>query len=91
MRNNDYGRGFCCTENIELAREWACAKNKNGYVNSGNVSGLSQSELAELSGVPLRQIQLFEQRQRDINKTKAFDLYCLAKTLGCRSEELLEI
>ena len=32
-RNNDYGRGFYCTENIELAREWACAKNKNGYVN----------------------------------------------------------
>ena len=25
-RNNDYGRGFYCTEEIELAREWACAK-----------------------------------------------------------------
>ena len=34
-RHNDYGRGFYCTENIELAREWACAKQKNGYVNSG--------------------------------------------------------
>lgn len=22
-RHNDYGRGFYCTENIELAREWA--------------------------------------------------------------------
>ena len=32
-RHNDYGRGFYCTENIELAREWACAKQKNGYVN----------------------------------------------------------
>lgn len=32
-RHNDYGRGFYCTENIELAREWACAKKKNGYVN----------------------------------------------------------
>lgn len=32
-RHNDYGRGFYCTENIELAREWACAKRKNGYVN----------------------------------------------------------
>ena len=32
-RHNDYGRGFYCTENIELAREWACAKHKNGYVN----------------------------------------------------------
>ena len=32
-RHNDYGRGFYCTENIELARELACAKQKNGYVN----------------------------------------------------------
>ena len=32
-RANDYGRGFYCTENIELAKEWACAKQKNGYVN----------------------------------------------------------
>ncbi len=31
--HNDYGRGFYCTENVELAREWACAKQKNGYVN----------------------------------------------------------
>ena len=32
-RHNDYGRGFYCAENIELAREWACAKQQNGYVN----------------------------------------------------------
>lgn len=32
-RTNDYGRGFYCTENEELAKEWACAKNANGYVN----------------------------------------------------------
>ena len=32
-RHNDYGRGFYCTENIELAREWACATPKNGSVN----------------------------------------------------------
>lgn len=31
--NNDYGRGFYCTEDINLAREWACAKNNDGYVN----------------------------------------------------------
>ena len=35
------------------------------------LAGLSQRELSELSGVPLRQIQLFEQRQRNINHTKA--------------------
>lgn len=31
--NNDYGRGFYCTEEMELAKEWACAKNMDGYVN----------------------------------------------------------
>lgn len=42
-RHNDYGKGFYCTENPELAREWACAKQKNGYVNiyDMNMTGLS--------------------------------------------------
>jgi len=30
---NDYGQGFYCTENIELAREWACLEGIDGYVN----------------------------------------------------------
>lgn len=30
---NDYGRGFYCTENIELAKEWACSENSDGFVN----------------------------------------------------------
>ncbi|TYZ26751.1 helix-turn-helix transcriptional regulator [Selenomonas caprae] len=52
--------------------------------------GLSQSELASESGVLLRQIQLFEQGQRNINKTAAVTLYKLAKALHCRMEDLLE-
>ena len=52
--------------------------------------GMSQAELAEESGVPLRQIQLFEQGQRDINKTAAGTLYKLSKALCCRMEDLLE-
>ncbi len=31
--NNDYGRGFYCTEHIDLAKEWACASNIDGYAN----------------------------------------------------------
>lgn len=54
-------------------------------------AGLTQRELAIRSGVPLRQIQLFEQRRRDINKTQAINLFRLGKVLGCRSDELLEI
>ena len=31
---NDYGLGFYCTENVELAKEWACSDNEtNGYAN----------------------------------------------------------
>lgn len=30
---NDYGRGFYCTRIDEMAREWACKKNTDGFVN----------------------------------------------------------
>lgn len=34
---NDYGQGFYCTEEIELAKEWACTENEDGYVNEYKV------------------------------------------------------
>jgi len=43
---NDYGRGFYCTENIELAKEWACTEENEGYVNTYE---LDTSELLILS------------------------------------------
>lgn len=52
---------------------------------------LSQRELADTAGISLRQIQLFEQRQRNINHTQAINLWKLARVLGCKSEDLLEI
>lgn len=30
---NDYGLGFYCTEDIELAKEWACTVETNGFAN----------------------------------------------------------
>ena len=54
------------------------------YVN------LSQSQLAERAGVPLRQIQLFEQGYRDINKTQADTVDRLSKALHCNIEELIQ-
>ncbi len=30
---NDYGQGFYCTENIELAKEWASPVKNDGYAN----------------------------------------------------------
>ena len=32
-KTNDYGYGFYTTESLELAKEWACARNTDGYAN----------------------------------------------------------
>ncbi|SCW58987.1 DNA-binding transcriptional regulator, XRE-family HTH domain [Ruminococcaceae bacterium YRB3002] len=50
----------------------------------------SQAELARLSGVSLRSIQMYEQCNKDINKASAETLYRLARTLGCTIEDLIE-
>jgi len=52
--------------------------------------GLSQRELAEASGVKLRMIQLYEQRENDINKAQVKTLDMLARVLGCDIEALME-
>lgn len=51
---------------------------------------ITQAELAERSGTGLRSIQMYEQRQKDINKAGADTLQRIANTLGCRVEDLLE-
>ena len=53
-------------------------------------SGLSQRELSEISGVPLRTIQQYEQRQKNINKAQAEYLILLAQALCCKPADLLE-
>ena len=53
-------------------------------------NGFSQKQLAEVSGVALRMIQLYEQRQNDINKAQASTLSRLARSLNCRMEDLME-
>lgn len=53
-------------------------------------AGLTQKELAEASGVPLRTIQQYEQRQKNINKAQAEYLVMLARVLCCDVEALLE-
>ncbi|WP_039924775.1 DUF3990 domain-containing protein, partial [Treponema sp. JC4] len=30
---NDYGQGFYCTQNLELAKEWACPSFDDGFAN----------------------------------------------------------
>lgn len=54
------------------------------------VYGCTQAELSEHSGVSLRSIQMYEQRNKNINKASADTLYRLAKVLGCAMEDLIE-
>ena len=52
--------------------------------------GFTRAELAERSGVSLRSIQMYEQRNKNINKASADTMYSLAKALGCTMEDLIE-
>lgn len=52
-------------------------------------AGLSQSELAAVSGVPVRTIQQYEQRQKNINHARACQVAALAHALCCQVEDLL--
>ena len=52
--------------------------------------GISQAELAKLSGVSLRSIQMYEQKINHIDKAQAGTVYKLSRVLGCTVEDLLE-
>lgn len=53
--------------------------------------GLSQTKLAEASGVNVRMIQHYEQGTKDINAAAALTVYKLAQALDSSVEFLLEI
>ena len=68
---NDYGLGFYCTENEELAKEWACPDNESiGYANSYllDLSELNVLKLCDSSFNILNWIAiLLENRTFDTN------------------------
>lgn len=47
--HNDYGKGFYCTKAEEMAKEWACKQNTDGFVNSYelNTDGLKILDLTD--------------------------------------------
>lgn len=52
--------------------------------------GFTQAELAKRSGVSLRSVQMYEQRNKNINKASVDTVYRLARVLGCTVEDLVE-
>lgn len=53
-------------------------------------AGLSQRELADYTGIPVRTIQQYEQRQKNINKAQVEYLVRLSKELYCEITDLME-
>ena len=53
-------------------------------------ANMSQSQLARDSEVPVRTIQQYEQRQKNINSARAEYVIKLAKALCCKPEDLIE-
>ncbi|MBQ3328748.1 MAG: helix-turn-helix transcriptional regulator [Eggerthellaceae bacterium] len=55
------------------------------------IMGLSQPELADLSGVGLRSIQMYEQKNKNINRATAETVLRLSRALHCTMEDILEL
>ena len=71
----------------ELYRE---AKPETNLKELRTFANLSQSELAQQSGVSVRTIQQYEQRRKDINKAQTETLLKIARVLVCKVEDLVE-
>ena len=63
--------------------------NKTNLYKIRSARDLTQQQLSIASGVSLRMIQLYEQKQNDISKAQAGVVVALAKALGCEAEELI--
>lgn len=72
---NDYGLGFYCTEDKDIAMEWACPTRNDGYVNSYEID-LQKMKVVDLSGEDYSVLSwmaiLLENRKFDITSNIAF-------------------
>ena len=67
------------------------AENKKSRLHEiRKARGFTQQQLSDASGVSLRMIQLYEQRQNDISKAQVSVVLRLAWVLGCEVEDLIE-
>ena len=78
---------------VENARELVERNLRNRKTKLSEIRkarGFTQQQLSEAADVSLRMIQLYEQRQNDINKAQVSVVRNLARVLGCSIEDLLE-
>ena len=65
-------------------------KKKSNLQRLRERSGLSQAQLASLSGVSVRSIQMYEQKKNDISKAQFNIISSLCRALGCSAAELMD-
>lgn len=79
---------------VDAANEIIGRNTKNGKSRLQEIRkarGFTQKQLSEASGVALRMIQLYEQKQNDISKAQVTVVINIAKALGCEVEDLIDI
>lgn len=66
---NDYGLGFYCTEHLDLAKEWACTLDTDGYANQYelDLSGLKVLNLSDEQYTVLHWLALLVDNRRFYN------------------------
>lgn len=74
----------------DMEKRYSAASEKTNLRKFRENRNLSQSKLAQLSGISLRSIQMYEQKQNNIDKAQSHTIYKLARVLGCDMEDLLE-
>ena len=80
---------FVEAANEVIARNKESRKSKLSEIRKAR--GFTQQQLSDASGVTLRMIQLYEQRQNDISKAQVNVVLSLAKALGCDVEDIIEL
>jgi len=77
---------------VDRMKEIYKEKNPNTRLKQMRINaGLSQKNLAEMTLIPVKTIQQYEQRQKNINNASVDYVVRLSKTLNCNVESLLEV
>ena len=68
----------------------SASRNKKAPLHSIRENArLTQAELARRSGVSLRMIRAYEQKQQDLGKAEVRTVFNLSRVLGCKPDDLI--
>lgn len=79
------------TKTVDLVQRWLeeNAADENPLKQQRKMAGLTQQELADMTGIPLRVVRSYEQGQRSLSNANAATVLRLSQVLACRAEDIL--